>query len=196
MKHLDMSQVKAGDLIAHSGTQWQSVFINLVTFGIPFWGASHVGIMSRCPDGALRMFESTTLENGHPCELSGEVTQGVQAHTLSSVAERYQGRMWVYPLYRRLYPWEDVRLESFLMNTLGRPYDMRGAFRTGGNLYAKLHSLLHTQDLNELFCSELVAAAYSEIGVMPTDNASRWNPNKLVRHLRKREILLQSKRIK
>ena len=43
---------------------------------------------------------------------------------------------------------------------------------------------------------EMISAAYADIGLMPTDNASRWNPNSLVRHLRHHEILLKPFRIK
>ena len=59
-----------------------------------------------------------------------------------------------------------------------------------------MESLLHPEDLHEIFCSELVMKAYAEVGLHSTDNAARWNPNKALRHLRRREILLKPQRLK
>ena len=47
-----------------------------------------------------------------------------------------------------------------------------------------IESLFREQDLHAIFCSEWVAAAYAVTGLYPTDNVSRWNPNRLIRCLR------------
>jgi len=65
-------EIKAGDIIGFSGDSWISTLVNIATYGIPFWGLSHVGIMGRADDGRLMLFESTQLD-GLPCEITGEV---------------------------------------------------------------------------------------------------------------------------
>ena len=50
-------EIKAGDIIGFSGDSWISTLVNIATYGIPFWGLSHVGIMGRrgrWPPDALR----------------------------------------------------------------------------------------------------------------------------------------------
>ena len=187
--------IKAGDVIGFSGNSWISGLINIGTYGIPFWGISHVGIMARAADGRLLLFESTTLEN-MPCEITGECFNGTQAHDLDKVLKAYDGKAWQYPLYRPLYEYEDKRLTEFLMATIHTPYDAMGAFRSAGVGLSWVESCFREQDLHMIFCSEMVAAAYAKVGLMPTDNAARWNPNHLVRHLRWHEILLRPRRLR
>jgi hypothetical protein len=187
--------IKAGDLIAFSGNSFISDLVNIATYGLPRWGISHVGIMGEAADGRLLLFESTTLD-GLPCEIAGLPFNGTQAHTLDAVIKSYQGKIWHYPLYRELYESEKKRLTQFLMETIHTPYDELGAMRSAGIGLSYIESLFRQQDLNSIYCSEWLAAAYANIGIMPTDNASRWNPNHLVRHLRRHEILLKAWRLK
>ena len=156
---------------------------------------SHVGIMANAPDGRLLIFESTSLEN-LPCEISHENFTGTQAHLLDDILRVYDGKAWHYPLYRSLYDYEDKRLTEFLMATIHTPYDAMGAFRSAGVGLSWVESLFHPANLHSIFCSEWVAAAYADIGIVPTANAARWNPNHLVRHLRGAEILLNPRRLK
>jgi len=192
---LDMTVVKPGDVIGFSGRSWSSAFINIGTYALPFFGISHVGIMSKASDGRLLLFESTSLSN-LPCALSGENFVGTQAHVLADTVAAYPGRIYHYPLYRPLYRNEDTRLTQYLMETVHTPYDLMGAFRSAGVGISWIESLFREQDLTTIFCSEWLASAFSIIGVFPTSNASRWNPNKLVRHLRWNDVLLKSRRLK
>ena len=189
-------RVKAGDLIGFSGRNWISAAVNIATYGIPLIGISHVGIMANCPDGKLRLFESTTLDGGQPCEITGEPISGTQAHGLDFSLNEYDGRAYHYPLYRPLYPNEDARLTEFLIATIGTPYDKLGAIRSAGIGLSWVESLLHEQCLTLIFCSEWTAAAYATVGLFATDNVSRWNPNRLCRALRRHEILVKPRRLK
>lgn len=182
--------LKVGDIIGFSGKGLLSDFINVVTLGVPRVNLSHVGILGE-HQGRLYLFESTTLDN-LPCEIMGKPIKGTQAHTLAKVVEAYQGKVWHYPLYRELYPSEAARLNQFLVQSLGKPYDSLGAMRS----VSWVESLFRHQDLASIFCSEWLAAALATIGLCPTDNASRWNPNRLVRRLRRREIVLKPLRLK
>lgn len=186
---------KAGDIIGFSGRSWISAGINIATYGIPLWGISHVGLLGNAPDGRLLIFESTSLEN-LPCEIKHENFTGTQAHLLDDILRVYDGKAYHYPLYRPLYPNEDERLTAFLMETIHIPYDAMGALRSAGVGLSFVESLFREQDLASIFCSELVAAAYACVGLWATDNVSRWNPNRLVRHLRRAGILLKPRRIK
>jgi len=188
-------EIKAGDLIGFSGDSWISALVNIATYGIPFWSLSHVGVLGHADDGRLLLFESTQLD-GLPCEITDEVFLGTQAHRLEHVVEVYKGRVWRYPLYRPLYPTEDERLTDFLMATIHTPYDKLGAIRSAGVGLSWIESLLHSDNLNSIFCSELVAAAYACVGLWATAHVARWNPNRLARWLRAAGILRKPWRLK
>jgi hypothetical protein len=190
----DPADLKAGDIIGFSGDAWLSAGIALATFGVPWWSLSHVGIMGE-HDGRLLLFESTTL-NSEPCCITGKCIEGSQAHPLDETVARYPGKVWHYPIYRALFPHERERLNDFLLDTLGEPYDQIGAFRAGGFGFSWLESRLRESDLASLFCSEWCAAAHAEIGLFATDNVSRWNPSFFVRTERRQGILRKPRRMK
>lgn len=186
--------VKPGDIIGFSGRSLRSDTINLLTGGIPRWGISHVGIVGRCISGELYLFEAAEASN--MCKVRKVWGTGFQAHRIEFVLDNCDSRVWHYPLYRRLYAHELMRLTTYLDGILGTPYDKPGAISSGGWLYSWINALAKGQDLWELFCSEAAAAAESRIGIFPTTNASRWNPNKLVRTMRRAGLLCKPKRIK
>lgn len=189
-----MIKYKSGDIIAFSGFGRKSVLVNLVTYGIPYWSASHVGIIGE-HEGERLLFESTSLSN-IPCRIQGEKFRGVQAVPLADRVKSYNGRAWLYPLYRPLYGNENERLNGFLHEQIGVPYDMVGGMRSAGIGLSWLESRLRGEDLNLLFCSELVAAAHSLIGLLRTENASCWSPNKLIRHERATKTLRRARRLR
>jgi len=190
---MKQSYVKPGDIIGFSGRSLRSDGINLVTGGIPRWGISHVGIVGNHNDSRY-VFEST--EDNQECSVLSESFQGVQAHFLSDILAGYDGRVWHYSLYRRLYQHEERRLSVFLHGQLGVPYDKAGAIQSGGLLWGLANSLLRGESLGEMFCSEVCAAAESRIGIFATTNASRWNPNKLIRTMRRAGLLHKRVRLK
>ncbi len=190
----DSQEILPGDIIGFSGEGWMSTGIILATYGLPYMSLSHVGIMGE-HDGRLLLFESTTL-TAEPCEITGKHNSGTQAHSLDYKLASYRGKMWHYPLYRALYEHESKRLTAFLESTLDLPYDTIGAIRAGGETFSWIESRLRKQDLHSLFCSEWCAAAHSTIGLFPTDNVSRWNPNRLTRTERYEGILQTPRRIK
>lgn len=172
--------LKNGDVIGFSGSHWHSDSINLLTYGVPRWSISHVGVIAGDTDILWEAISKCGVTVGVP----------------RNVIDVYDGRVWVYPLYRSLYPHESRRLREKLVGAKDVPYDMAGAIRSGGLLFALMESLLWRQDFSSYFCSELVASKLSEIGVFPTTNASRWNPNKYVRRLRREGILRKPVRLK
>lgn len=186
--------LRSGDIIGFSGDSWLSAGINLGTYGIPFWGLSHLGIIGEL-DGRCVLFESTTLSD-LPCLIQGKKVDGTQAHEIIKCLEAYKGKVWHYPLSRLLYPFEKNRLNEFLWKHVGKSYDMIGAFRTGGVGFSWLEGKLRREDLSSLFCSEYCVAAHRCIGIFKTGNVSRWNPNRFVRAERRKGILKKPTRIK
>ncbi len=178
---------KIGDVIGFLGRGFVSRFINLGTCGIPNWGVSHVAIVGEWEDIPI-LFESTTL-NDLPCYITGNFVKGVQAHPIAQRIEKYDGYVWHYPLYRELYHHEATRLRRFLHDSLGTPYDSIGAVRSGGVVTNLFEGLLRAEDLSSVFCSELMASAFGNLGLYSIANASRWNPNKICRRLRKAGVL-------
>lgn len=186
--------MKPGDLLGFSGDSWASAGINLVTYGIPFWSLSHVGILGE-HGGELLLFESTTLSD-LPCLVRGECFAGTQAHRTGDIVSAYRGKVWHYPIYRPLFDDERGRLNDFLIRHTGLPYDAIGAFRSGGIGYSWIESKLRLADLSSLFCSEFCCAAHAAIGLFITDHVSRWSPNRFVRAERRQGLLLKPARLK
>lgn len=190
------SAIKAGDIIGFSGEGTTGDIINLGTYGIPRWNICHVGIMGEVKDDRMLLFESTTLDE-LPCEIAGVRFDGTQAHKLDTVLQRYRGKVWHYPLYRPLYAFERQRLTDFLMGTIGVPYGKMDAIRSADFMgLSMFESLLRESDLRFIFCSEWVAASHAYVGIWPTTNAGRWNPNRLVRYLRSRGVIYKARRLK
>lgn len=143
----------AGDLIAFGGSEWVSRAIMLGTRS----AVSHVGIVSRIGvDGVDRVvvLESTTL-NGQA---------GVQENFLSQRVAEYEGRMWVLrldaPSRNRF---DAPRFERTARAMLGRAYDAPGA------LLSALEWFHIASGYNRMYCSEVVATALREAGVLPFD---------------------------
>ncbi len=177
-------QFKSGDIIAFSGRNFLSDIINIGTYGIPRWSISHVGIVA----GGHYTCGDTLIYEALP--------KGVEVRNVNSIIKQYNGRVWVYPLYRKLYLDEEDRLSEFLLNIVGYPYDKEGAGRSAGFLFATIQALFRGQDLSTFFCSELIANKLSEIGIHPVTNASKWSPNRLVRDLRRDRVVCKPIRIK
>jgi hypothetical protein len=189
-----MSKIKTGDIIAFSGFGHKSAIINLVTFGIPFWWASHIGIIGKYNNEQL-LFESTTLSN-LPCVIQNKPFKGVQGVRLADRLSTYSGRVYHYPIYRPLFGFEEDRLNEFLFEKVGTPYDTSGGMRSATHGFSWLESRFKGEDLNFIFCSELVAATHARIGLLQTSSASRWNPNRLIRYERRTGILRRARRLK
>lgn len=173
---------RPGDILGFCGSSLSSAAICAVTYGIPGYSLSHVGIVVDY-FGELLVWEST-LDCDLPCVIQGRTVQGVQAHLIEPRINEYRGKVWHYPLTRPLYHHEDDRLRRFALCAIGKSYDEIGAFRAGGFGFSLIESRLHEAALNSFFCSELVAACHNEIGIFPTAHVNRWNPNLLVRRER------------
>lgn len=217
--------MKAGDIIGWSGNTWLSAGINLATYGIPYWGLSHIGILADCdyfdefPGGypfhyeyphrsndediKLLLFESL-IECDVPCAIQGKQVRGTQAHHIGDRITREaccHEKIWHYPLYRELRPLESRRLTGYLIKHLGKDYDAIGAFRAGGIGFSFIESLLRKADLSSFFCSEQCAGAHKHIGLLSPHglgeiHASRWSPNLFTRTEVRHGIILKPTRLR
>lgn len=179
-------QFLPGDLLSFSGYNLAGLVINLGSYGIPFFGLSHIGIAAEYL-GKVRLFESTSLNNT-PCLIQGKNVSGSQIQNIDTRIKAYPGMVKRIPIKKKLTNSESRRLTEYLIKNIGHPYDYLGAERSGGKLWAQLHRFFHEESGESLFCSEWVALALRQIDVFRTGNASSWNPNSLYRELVRRGI--------
>lgn len=180
-----LDSAKPGDVIGFSGHHWASAGINLCTFGLPFWGLSHVGIVAKTNDERRGLF---LFDSNHG--------DGVRCQPLEASVDVYHGKAWIYRLARPLYLHECARLSSHADSCLGLPYDSPGALRSGGLIWAAIQGACRGECLASFFCSEFVAEQLSYVGIFNTTNASRWSPNHLIRTLRRLGIVQKPERLK
>ncbi len=151
-------------------------------------GPSHVATFCNYQQ-RMMWIESTTL-CPHPCEITGRPINGCQAHHPASRIADYLadgGRVDLYRLsaIEKLSRDErDLLSRILIRHFVGREvtYDLGGALLSGTRLFKRTR-LLPSADLNELFCSELVAAVCMRLGRMNRSNPTQFNPACLLREL-------------
>ena len=192
-----------GDVFACWGADPLSRAISLETSslfgpsGMRF-GPSHVAIA--CPrwfphdHRVCYWWESTTLAS-EPCLEAGHIVSGCQVHEIEARIREYAsggGCVSVYRLTRfdALTATETRQLRNLLGETVGCSgdtprdpvtYDTAGALCSGTRLIRRF-TLWHNQ-LEELFCSELLAAVLQRLGRLCRQNPSSFTPAKLLRRL-------------
>ena len=169
---------KDGDIIGFSGGHFCSDLINLSTYGIPRYSLSHVGILARKNKRTKWLVFEANENVPWQCAVTHRKHDGIQAHSLELLLERYRGKVWHYSR-QVLCP----TLYLALCEELGTPYDWRGATRAGGKLWSFIQAIFRQEDTSAFFCSEFVATILREFGIFETDNVSKWSPNKLMRKL-------------
>ncbi len=151
-------------------------------------GPSHVAVLCEF-HGRMVWVESTTLCR-HPCVIMARHINGCQAHLPETRIQDYVSQGGRVDLYR-LSPIEKLSTEESHLLTrilvrhfIGKrvTYDLGGALVSGTRLFKRTR-LLPSADLNELFCSELVAAVCMRLGRMNRSNPTRFNPACLLREL-------------
>ncbi len=151
-------------------------------------GPSHIAVICQFR-GSPVWVESTTL-SPHPCVILRRPVNGVQAHLPQLRIQDYVSEGGHVDLYRlspidRLGSEESLLLSRILIqHFIGKEitYDMGGALLSGTRFFKRTR-LLPRADMNELFCSELVAAVLMRLNRMNRDNPTRYNPACLLRQL-------------
>jgi len=156
MKYSEVRDLmKPGDVIAFGGNGFISNIIKLATESV----VSHVGIIMRSEDSRNYIIESNGKKKG---------MTGVQVWLMSTRLEEYDGNVW----------WLPMRVEfdrelfiNFLMLQEGKEYDAPQAI---GSAFDGVPDC--QENLDRLFCSELVTAALEYVGVISDINASEMTP--------------------
>jgi len=174
-----------GDLLGFSGVGLQSRIIQASTFS---WirRINHVA-MVRVRDGAGREVWESTTGLDVPCSRLGRIVHGVQCHALAERLEharKSRDLVWHYRLGEPLDPEASRRLDSVLLEDLGKPYDYAGAVWARSCAFGWLaHRLKNREATGSVFCSEGGARWTRAMGVFNCRNASMWNPAFLLRTL-------------
>ena len=194
---------KTGDIFACWGGDWLSRGISLETSSLMGprevrWAPSHVAIACPrwYPHDHLGCFwwESTSLID-RPCLEAGRSVAGCQVHHIRDRLIDYVrsgGRVSVYRLteFDCLTEEEQRHLRALLGQCVGdrhdedqQPvkYDTAGALCSGTRIVRRF--TLWRNQLDSLFCSELLAAVLQRLGRLCRQNPSSFTPAQLMRRL-------------
>ena len=153
-------KIKTGDLVLFSGKGGISHGIKLVTNSK--W--SHIGMALKLSEsGAIFLWESTTLSNLKDA-IDGKSKRGVQLVLLSDRLRTYKGKKSVRHLKYTIKEKEYLKLMRFREKVKNRPYEKSKLELIKAAYDGPLGH--NEEDLSSLFCSELVAEAYQQIGLL------------------------------
>jgi hypothetical protein len=161
-----LCEAASGDVIAFGGNSFFSKIIEFATKSC----VSHVGILVE---------EAGVL---HVLEANNSGTFGVRMLEPSSTVESYDGNVWHLPLSdRSRLKLDRQKLGEFVKRVKNREFDILGSIQSAEVVLAALGlddkvRVLYQEDLSKLFCSELVAAALRESGVVSAINPSEVTP--------------------
>ncbi|CAK9010357.1 Uncharacterized protein SCF082_LOCUS10638 [Durusdinium trenchii] len=151
-------------------------------------GPSHVAII--CEYLGQPVWVESTTRCRHSCLIRGRRVAGVQTHTIDERVADYVEAGGSVDQYRltpinRLSSAEtelltEILLRQFVANEV--TYDLAGALLSGTRAF-QWTRLFPGADLEQLFCSELVAAVAMRLNRMNHANPTRFNPARLLRGL-------------
>lgn len=169
------AKMQPGDVIAFSGKGNVSEVIKLFTKS----EVSHVGVVYKTkqvndldPDRYMNMLmESTSLDN----------FSGVIMTRMSDRIKDYDGNLWWLPLSQASRSKLDItKFFDFLVKQEGKAYDTKQAIKSSLDALDNAPFLRGTtynkEDFSKFFCSELVAAALEDAGVINNINSSEVTP--------------------
>lgn len=174
------NKMNFGDVIAFSGNGFVSNIIKLRTWS----NISHVGLIydvsGRFGNRRLTLMESTTLTDA-PDIKHGNIIKGVQQHYLSSVIDRYDGKVYWGKLLFDVSSEQAMIMDEWLTQAHHQktPYDSVQALGAGMDLFDRLGLTVNNPDFSKLFCSELIAKAYKKAGFYE-GNPSEATPKDIV----------------
>jgi len=128
------------------------------------------------------IYESTRNGDHTPDTTSGcDPYTGVHAFEIRQRVASYSGRLWWIPLKAEKRP--DARMEAIMVDWLKKehakrtPYDYAQMIGAGLDRLFAVFGNKNREDLSEMFCSEMVAAALRKAYVIPqTEKVSDATP--------------------
>lgn len=194
MRKASISSVQPGDVIGFAGCSSIAVIIQLCSLGLPGITPHHLGIACRLKRKRRPFIVESVAGLREPCDVTGKVLDGVQAHYLRHRVTSYEGRVYLYRLKPPLDWYGVLDLAKFCELNLGVAYDGFGAIDARDTPWAMTHR--PEEDVVSYFCSEWVAACLRVCGRFSTDNVSQWSPRRLCQRLIRLGVLEKPKRLK
>lgn len=114
------------------------------------------------PPGTV-LLESTMLARA-PCLITGEKIKGVQCQLPGNRVDTYDGRVALLNPLTPLSEAQRAKLAALALDWVGRPYDGSGVALLGSFAWKHLRGF-RAADRSSMFCSELVAEAFRQIGL-------------------------------
>jgi len=170
------NQMQIGDIIAFGGADFFSSTIRLFTSS----SVSHVGIVNRIDFGD-DFYKIEIIESGFH-KTSKIPFIGVKTEFLSDRINDYEssgGQVWWLPLgddERKILNKNKLAFLKFLYQQNNKPYDLSDAIKAGIDILDKSGITKAKEDFNKFFCSELAAASFEKIGILPSLNSSEVTP--------------------
>jgi len=161
------NSLKTGDVVLFSGRGLASWLIQQATRSR--W--SHVGMVVRIPEyDMVLLWESTLLSNVADVEAK-KLLGGVQLAPLSARIASYSGQAAIRRLNAELMPEDLVALHELRHEITGRPYerDPVQLWRSALDVPGTMLAANAREDLSSVFCSEMVAAAFQRMKLLPDD---------------------------
>ncbi len=163
---------QTGDIILYGGRSFLSYLIKL--FGWSPW--SHVGIVVKLSKFDKLLFFQTTPSKRLKDVILKKNIQGVQINFLEDFIKNEDGTV----AWRRLKAArnEELRdgLQEYISDSIGKPYEKDLLEIARANYDGPLGGN-EEETLDSLFCSELVAEAYQQMGLLPCDKNGGRNSN-------------------
>jgi len=152
-------RLQVGDVVLFNSTKLSAKVISFLTTSK--W--DHVGLVVSKPGDPVLYIMEATIQGVHMIELEARLLSFLKEGT-SIAVRRLQNVERSPHFYNTLY--------DFCANHIGKPYE--------NNYLVMIKSQLKSNtkdDLKGLFCSELVAAAYKDLGLFPKEKfASNYTP--------------------
>jgi hypothetical protein len=163
----------SGDVLLFAGESRFSRAIKRLTGS--HW--SHSALVARAKAGGPLLLWEATLDTDLPDVTTHEIASGVNLYDLEHWIRHYAGETVIRPL--RVERTEAMRtaLLAFYQEARGRPY-ARNRLELFRAVYDGPLGKNRTDDLSSFFCSELVAAAYQRMGLLPASPpANEYTPH-------------------
>lgn len=161
-------QLKTGDIVLFHGKGFFSWAIKFSTKSN--W--SHVGMVVNDPDvhEEPMIFESTTLSNVRD-SLTGKRRGGVQLVSYKDRINSYNGKIAVRPLNVSRSDAFEEKVKNIINQLHGREYE-ESLWQLANSSWDLLPISENKEDLSSVFCSELVAHIYQELGFLDESKPS------------------------
>ena len=164
--------LKTGDIVLFGGNKGIGPLIKFLTRSD--W--SHVGMVVKDRNDIL-LWESMKFGKASDVEFNKEV-KGVQMTLLSERIRKFSGKIAIRRLSIDFNEEMDGKLFEFRQKIKGRPYEKNHKDLLASALDFQFFKFDDaSEDLSSLFCSELIAETYQELGLLSSDlSSSEYTP--------------------